>query len=172
MIRAMTTRTDLPATFDDRTMLTTFLDYTRATVHAKCAEVAEAGARSAPLPTSPLMTMSGIVHHLRWVENWWFEVVFQDLPNDAPWTEEDIDREWRIAVERPIDELLAEYEQQCRRNRDLVARLDLDTPAKNTVRNGQTVTLGWIVLHMVEETARHNGHLDVLRELADGVVGD
>lgn len=168
----MTTRTDLPASFDERTMLTTFLDYTRATVHAKCADVAAAGARSAPLPTSPLMTLSGIVNHLRWVENWWFEVVLQDLPNNAPWTEEDIDREWRIAVERPIGELLAEYEQQCRRNRELVARLDLDTPAKNTVRDGLTVTLGWIVLHMVEETARHNGHLDVLRELADGVLGD
>jgi uncharacterized damage-inducible protein DinB len=168
----MTTRTDLPASFDERTMLTTFLDYTRATVHAKCADVAAAGARSAPLPSSPLMTLSGIVNHLRWVENWWFDVVFQDLPNTAPWTEEDIDREWRIAVERPIDELLAEYEQQCQRNRELVARLDLDTPAKNTVRDGLTVTLGWIVLHMVEETARHNGHLDVLRELADGVVGD
>ncbi len=168
----MTTRTDMPASFDERTMLTTFLDYTRATVHAKCADVAAAGARSAPLPSSPLMTLSGIVNHLRWVENWWFEVVFQDLPNNAPWTEEDIDREWRIAVERPIDELLAEYEQQCQRNRELVGRLDLDTPAKNTVRNGLTVTLGWIVLHMVEETARHNGHLDVLRELADGVTGD
>jgi uncharacterized damage-inducible protein DinB len=164
-------RIDMPASFDERSMLTTMLDFTRATVHAKCAEVAAAGARSAPLPTSPLMTLSGIVNHLRWVENWWFEVIFQDLPNRAPWTEEDIDREWRIAVEAPIEDLLAEYEGQCRTNRELVARLDLDTEAKVTVRDGQTVTLGWIVLHMIEETARHNGHLDVLRELADGTVG-
>jgi uncharacterized damage-inducible protein DinB len=162
----------MPASFDERAMLTTMLDYTRATVHAKCAEVAAAGARSAPLPTSPLMTLSGIVNHLRWVENWWFEVVLQDLPNLAPWTEDDIDREWRIAVDAPIEDLLAEYEGQCSRNRELVARLDLDTEAKVTVRDGQTVTLGWIVLHMIEETARHNGHLDVLRELADGTVGE
>ena len=170
MIRGMT-RTDRPATFDERTMLTTMLDYTRATVHAKCTDLAAADARNAPLATSPLMTLSGIVNHLRWVENWWFEVIFQDLPNNAPWTEDDIDREWRIATERPIEDLLAEYEQQCAGNRELVARLDLDMPAKNTVRDGQMVTLGWIVLHMIEETARHNGHLDVLRELADGVVG-
>jgi uncharacterized damage-inducible protein DinB len=162
----------MPASFDERSMLTTMLDFTRATVHAKCAEVAAQDARSAPLPTSPLMTLSGIVNHLRWVENWWFEVVFQDLPNLAPWTEDDIDREWRIAVDRPITDLLAEYERQCQANRELVARLDLGTRAKKTVRNGQTVTLGWIVLHMIEETARHNGHLDVLRELADGTVGD
>jgi uncharacterized damage-inducible protein DinB len=165
------TRTDLPATFDERTMLTTFLDYTRATVHAKCADVAAAGASNAPLATSPLMTLSGIVNHLRWVENWWFEVIFQDLPNTAPWTEEDIDREWRIAVECPIEDLLAEYEQQCARNRELVAGLELDARAKTTVRDGQSVTIGWIVMHMIEETARHNGHLDLLRELADGVVG-
>ena len=106
------------------------------------------------------------------MENWWFEVVFQDLPDLAPWTEDDVDREWRIAVERPIEELLAEYEGQCARNRELVAGLDLDTRAKVTVRDGQTVTLGWIVLHLIEETARHNGHLDVLRELADGTVGE
>ena len=162
----------MPVSFDERTMLTTFLDFTRATVHAKCADVAAAGARNAPLPTSPLMTLSGIVMHLRWVENWWFEVVFQDLPNRAPWTEDDIDLEWRIAVDYPIEDLLAEYEQQCQRNRELVAGLALDTPAKVTVRDGLTVTLGWIVMHMIEETARHNGHLDVLRELADGVVGE
>jgi uncharacterized damage-inducible protein DinB len=165
-------RTDLPASFDERALLTTMLDFARATVHAKCAEVTAADARSAPLPTSPLMTLSGIVNHLRWVENWWFEVVFQDLPNLAPWTEDDIDREWRIAVDTPIEDLLAEYEGQCASNRELVARLDLGTEAKVTVRDGQTVTLGWILLHMIEETARHNGHLDVLRELADGTVGD
>lgn len=165
-------RTDLPATFDEPAMLTTMLDYARATVHAKCAGVTAADARNAPLATSPLMTLAGIVNHLRWVENWWFEVILQDLPNNAPWTEDDIDREWRIAVKRPIEDLLAEYEEQCARNRELVARLGLDTPAKKTVRDGQTVTLGWIVLHMIEETSRHNGHLDLLRELADGVVGD
>lgn len=171
MIRVMT-RTDLPATFDQRAMLTTLLDYTRTTVHAKCADLAAADARNAPLATSPLMTLSGIVNHLRWVENWWFEVIFQELPDTSPWTEDDVDREMRIAVDYPIEQLLAEYEQQCQRNRELVARLDLDTPAKGTIRDGRTVTLGWIMLHLIEETARHNGHLDVLRELADGVVGD
>jgi uncharacterized damage-inducible protein DinB len=170
MIRVMT-QSDLPATFDERAMLTTLLDYTRAIVHAKCADLAAADARAAPLATSPLMTLSGIVNHLRWVENWWFEVIFQELPDTSPWTEDDVDREMRIAVDYPIEELLAEYEQQCQRNRELVARLELDTPSKSTNRDGRTVTLGWIMLHLIEETARHNGHLDILRELADGVVG-
>ncbi|HEX4224241.1 MAG TPA: DUF664 domain-containing protein, partial [Pseudonocardiaceae bacterium] len=90
----------------------------------------------------------------------------------SPWQEDDVDREMRIAVDFPIEQLLAEYEQQCQSNRELVARLDLDTPSKGTIRDGRTVTLGWIMLHLIEETARHNGHLDLLRELADGVTGD
>ncbi|HKO84396.1 MAG TPA: DUF664 domain-containing protein, partial [Actinomycetota bacterium] len=60
-------RTDIPAGWDERTILTTFLDYVRATVHAKCEDLAEADARHAPLSTSPLMTLAGLVNHLRWV---------------------------------------------------------------------------------------------------------
>jgi hypothetical protein len=76
----------------------------------------------------------------------------------------------RIAVAVPIAQLLDEYEAQCGRYRDLVASLDLDTPSKRPV-DGRPVTLRWILFHLVEETARHNGHLDILRELADGVTG-
>ena len=60
-------RTDIPAGWDERTVLTTFLDYVRATVHAKCEDLAEADARRAPLPGSPLMTLAGLVNHLRWI---------------------------------------------------------------------------------------------------------
>jgi uncharacterized protein DUF664 len=86
------------------------------------------------------------------------------------WTEEDPDREMRIAVEVPIARLLEEYQAQCARYRDLVASLDLDTPSKRAV-SGRPVTLRWILFHLCQETARHNGHLDILRELADGVTG-
>jgi hypothetical protein len=88
----------------------------------------------------------------------------------GPWTEEDPDREMRIAVAVPIAQLLDEYEARCARYRDLVASLDLDTPSKRPV-GGRPVTLRWILFHLIEETARHNGHLDILRELADGVTG-
>jgi hypothetical protein len=77
----------------------------------------------------------------------------------------------RIAVAVPIAQLLDEYEAQCARYRDLVASLDLDTPSKRPVRDAGPVTLRWILFHLVEETARHNGHLDILRELTDGVTG-
>jgi uncharacterized damage-inducible protein DinB len=163
-------RTDIPPGWDERTILTTFLDYVRATVHAKCEHLAEVDAWRAPLPTSPLMTPAGLVSHLRWVEYSWFQVVLLGEENHGPWTEEDPDREMRIAVDVPIAQLLDEYEEQCARYRDLVASLDLDTPSKRLV-SGQPVTLRWILFHLIEETARHNGHLDILRELADGVTG-
>jgi hypothetical protein len=129
-------RTDVPPAWDERSLLTTMLDYARATVHAKCAGVAEQDARAAPLPGSPLMTLSGLVSHLRWVEYFWIQVTLLGEEDHGPWTDDDPDREMRIAVDVPIAQLLADY-----------------------------------LLHLIEETARHNGHIDILRELADGVTG-
>ncbi|MFB7518148.1 DinB family protein [Streptomyces sp. NPDC056144] len=169
----MTRFSDTPSSWDERTQLTTFLDYTRDTVRVKCEGVSEENARKALLPGSPLMTLSGLVNHLRWVEYWWFTMVFLgEEGENLPWTEEDPDREMRIALDIPIEQLLAEYAEQSARYRELVAAHDLDTKAKRPVRNGTHVDLRWILLHLTEETARHNGHLDILRELLDGVTGD
>ncbi|NYI06787.1 DinB family protein [Allostreptomyces psammosilenae] len=165
------TRTDTPPSWDERAVLTTMLDYARATVHAKCQGLAEEDARRAPLPGSPLMTVSGLVSHLRWVEYYWFRVALLGEEDEGPWTEDDLDREMRLGPERPLAELLAEYEAECERGRRLVASLDLDASAARPGGDGRHPTLRWVLTHLVEETARHNGHLDVLRELADGVTG-
>jgi uncharacterized damage-inducible protein DinB len=165
------TRTDLPTHWDERSTLTTFLDYARATARDKCAGIAEADARRAVLPGSPLMTVAGVVSHLTWVEYWWFQVILLGEEDRGPWTEEDPDREMRIALDVPIAQLLAEYDAQAERYRELVAARDLDERSRRTIREGGTVTLRWILFHLVEETSRHNGHLDILRELLDGVVG-
>jgi uncharacterized damage-inducible protein DinB len=163
---------DIPPSWDERTILTTFLDYARDTVHAKCAGLPDADARRAPLPGSPLMTISGLVSHLRWVESAWIEKTMLGGTIDAPWTDDDPDREFRIAVEVPLTQLLAEYRAACDRHRALVAPLDLDTPSRGVLAwRTEPVTLRWILLHLTEETARHNGHLDILRELADGARG-
>jgi len=147
------------------------LDYARATVRAKCEGMTEEKARQAPLPTSPLMTVSGLVSHLRWVEYFWFEMVFLGQEKRGPWTDEDPDREMRIAVDVPLAQLLDDYDAQSERYRELVAGLDLDSHSQQTMSNGQTVTMRFLLLHLIEETARHNGHLDILREMADGVTG-
>jgi len=163
---------DIPPSFDERTILTTVLDYARNTVHAKCAGLSDADARRAPLPDSPLMTISGLVSHLRWVESAWIEATLLGGAIDAPWTDEDPDREFRIAVEVPLTQLLDEYRATCTRHNELVASLDLDTPSRGDLGwRAEPVTLRWILFHLTEETARHNGHLDILRELADGGRG-
>ena len=163
---------DVPDSWDERTILTTFLDYARDTVHAKCAGLSEADARLAPLPESPLMTISGLVSHLRWVECAWIDKRLLGVAIDAPWTDEDPDREFRIAVEVPLAQLLGEYRAACARHRQLVASLDLDTPSRGELGwRADPVPLRWVLFHLIEETARHNGHNDILRELADGARG-
>jgi hypothetical protein len=135
-------RTDVPAAWDDRAQLTTMLDYARATVHAKCAGLTDELARQAPLPGSPLMSISGLVG----------------------------DREMRIATQIPLAGLLAEYESACAHGREIAAAHDLDALSHYKLE-GSPFTLRYAMLHLIEETARHTGHLDLLRELADGVTG-
>jgi uncharacterized damage-inducible protein DinB len=151
-------------------MLTTYLDYARATVHAKCAGISAEHARLAPLATSPLMSVAGLVNHLCWVEYSWFAVDLLGEADDRPWAASDPDRELRVGATIPVADLLAKYGQVCQRNRELAATLDLDTRSVREVA-GAAVTLRWILFHLIEETARHNGHLDILRELADGTTG-
>ncbi|MFB7776115.1 DinB family protein [Streptomyces bauhiniae] len=170
----MPRQTDTPPTWDERTQLATFLDYARDTARAKCEDASPEDARRAPLPDSPLMTLCGLISHLRWVEHYWFEVVFLGEDPAGPLTEatdEDPDPEMRTAVDTPLPQLLADYESQSARYRRLVLDHDLNTTAKRPIRDGRHVDLRWVLLHLIEETSRHNGHLDVVRELLDGRTG-
>ena len=166
------TRTDLPETMDELAMVTTLLDYVRATAKAKCEGLSDADAGRSVLPTSPLMTVSGVINHLRWVEIHWFHTIFLGEEDRGPWTEEDPDAEMRLGPQIPLAELLDLYEADCARHRQIVAVTDLDTPAKQQIRGGREINLRWVLNHLIEETARHNGHLDIIRELLDGTTGD
>nr|BFF00119.1 DinB family protein [Streptoalloteichus tenebrarius] len=164
----MITRTDPPTTGDERAVLGGFLDFLRATIHTKCAGLSDALAHRSVLP-SPLTTAAGLVMHLRWVEHYWFEHVLAGLPHRAPWTEEDLDADWRPAPETTLESLLTDYAAQYAVSREIAAGLALD---HEVAFRGGTVSVRWVLVHMVEETARHAGHLDVVRELLDGVTGE
>jgi uncharacterized damage-inducible protein DinB len=164
-------RSDTPQVWDERGTLTAMLDYVRETVRAKCEGLSEADARSTPLPTSPLMSISGLVSHVHWVEYSWFQVRFLGEEDLGPWTDEDPDREMHFALDIPIADLLDAYDAQSERYRALVAATDLDARSVDTISTGEQVTMRWIILHLIEEIARHNGHIDLLREMADGVTG-
>jgi uncharacterized damage-inducible protein DinB len=163
-------RIDAPNAADERAMLDAWLDWHRATVLMKCEGLSDELAHRQLLPTSPLMTVAGLVSHLHWVERSWFEHVMLGRPDDGPWTKEDPDKEFRVD-DVPLARLLAEYEEQCTRAREIAVSLSLDAEAKTERRRGR-VTLRWVLCHMIEETARHNGHIDILREMLDGVTGD
>jgi uncharacterized damage-inducible protein DinB len=164
-------RTDTPTEWDERSTLIALLHYVRATVARKCEGLTDELARQAPLPGSPLTNISSLVSHLRWVEHWWFESRFLGLEHRTPAREDDPDYEMTIGLELPLEQLLADYAEQGRRSDQIVADHPLDQVAVHAVSTGDHPTLRWIMMHMIEETARHNGHLDLLRELADGETG-
>lgn len=161
-------RVDPPRRGGDRELLTSYLDYQRDTVHLKCAGLSDEDARR-PLLPSEMTTVAGLVSHLRWVEAYWFDVVLGGQPDVAPYSVQDPDGEFRVALHLPLHVLLADYRAQCAANRALVARMDLDDESPADRRG---VSVRWVLLHMIEETARHAGHLDILRELLDGVTGE
>ncbi len=163
----MTTRTEPPGSADEQTLLAAFLDFLRSTLPLKCAGLSEQQARQQVLP-SPRTTLAGLVWHLRWLEHFWFEVVLAGQLEEAPWTAADPDADWNPPAERPIGALLAEYAAACARSRQVAAGLPLDFVADHPKR---PVSLRWVLMHMIEETARHAGHADVVRELIDGVGG-
>jgi len=171
-ITASSRTDDIPASWDERTVLTTMLDYVRDTVHVKCAGLTDEQARRAPLPGSPLTTISGLVSHLRWVEYYWIRVVLLGEQDHMPVAADDPDAEMRVALGIPLARLLAEYRASCEQLRRLVASMDLDTESRGALSwRQEPVTLRWVLFHLIEETARHNGHIDILREMADGITG-
>lgn len=168
----LSNRTDFPPAFDERAILTQLLRYVRLTVHAKCAGVSQSDAVRTPLQSSPAMSIAGLVSHLRWSEAFWIDVVFLGRPNHWPGTDDDSELQMRHGLGRPLAELLDEYAGQAAHTDDVVASRDWDDRSIAMGDTGEPVALRYIVTHLIEETARHNGHLDILRELADGVTGD
>lgn len=154
----------------ERAQLNGFLDFLRATVVLKATGLTDEQARRPLLASSPLTTVAGLVSHLTYVENAWFSVILDEQP--SAWTERlaaDPDAEFRAGHETPLPELIAAYEAECARSREIAARLDLTSEG---IRRGEPVNLRWVLIHMVEETGRHAGHLDLLREQADGSTGE
>ncbi|WP_327009168.1 DinB family protein [Dactylosporangium sp. NBC_01737] len=164
-------RDDVPFTGDERSLVLGWLDWHRETVHVKCAGLAEADAWRTPLPPPSLTSAAGLVSHLTAVESYWFERVLAGLEVPVPWTDEDPDADWRRPPGATLAGTLLRYRRQCDVSRALMDGVDLGA-ACAVRRHGAVVTVRWVLLHMIEETARHNGHLDAVRELVDGIVGE
>lgn len=160
-----------PMVADERTQLVGWLDLQRALVHYKCAGLSDADARRALLPTSPLMTMAGLVSHLRWVEHCWLEVLFLGRPAGANPQFGDVEDADFIVDGMPLAQLLADYERQCAMSNEIIAAASLDDTGRHPEFRAAAGSLRWMLIHLVEEVARHVGQMDVLREQLDGTTG-
>lgn len=153
------------ATAAERQMLETWLDLARDAVAAKLTGLSEEDMRRRLVPS--LTTVGGVVKHLRWVETGWFHQLLGARSGDSRRTH---DRDWEFTVE-PADtaaSLLADYRDACARSRTAAQAYELDDVVAHHAM-GQ-VSVRWIFVHLIEETNRHAGQLDILREQLDGGV--
>ena len=158
----------------EREALAEYLDYQRETILAKADGLGQRELAT-KIPTSDL-TLAGLLYHLALVEESWMEEHFAGLPLREPWNDVDwdTDPDWdfRTALTVEPDALRQRYRDACERSRAIAAKAEsLDQQSCLPFR-GEPFTLRWVLLHLIEETARHAGHADLLREAIDGTVGE
>jgi hypothetical protein len=171
-------RPEPPLAADEAATLFGFLDYQRATFAWKCRGLDEAGLRQTVGVST--ITLGGLLKHLALVETSWFTGRLWGERLGAPWDgvdwDADPDWEWRTAADDSPGELFAIWDAAVVQSREKVAtaleRDGLGQPLAVPFRDGRRAGLRWVVVHMIEEYARHNGHADLLREAVDGQSGE
>lgn len=171
-------RPEPPLTADESATLLGFLEYQRATLAWKCADLDAAGLAATVGASS--MTLGGLLKHLAWIEEYWFSLRLHGNDPRPPWDEVDwrADPEWpwhSAARDSPAG-LRELWQGAVARSGTLIGQaLDdggLERPAAWPWPDGRAPSLRWILCHMIEEYARHNGHADLLRESVDGLTGE
>jgi uncharacterized damage-inducible protein DinB len=166
-------RTEPEPSADERVTLVGFLDYYRATILTKIDGLTDEQARTRFVGSDT--SLLGLVRHLSEVERSWFRRRLRG--EDAPpmyYSDQDPDGDFHPGLDWTIAEAVATYERECDVARVIVAdTASLDELTVGPIDGyGAPVSLRWILVHMIEETARHAGHADILRELIDGATGD
>lgn len=165
------TRPEPPPIAGERAMLASWLDYERATLLWKCEGIDDDALARPGVPPSSL-TLLGLVRHMALVEWWWFDHIFAGSESPEPIsTVEDRDADFNDI--RP-DRAGADAElfaHQCEVSRAVVAAAESLDVTSASVEQPIT-SLRWIMIHMIEEYTRHNGHADLFREQIDGAVGE
>ncbi len=155
-----------------------FLEFQRATLAWKCAGLDAAGLRATVGASS--ITLGGLLKHLALVEDHWFSRSLHGRDQQPPWDavdwDADPDWEWHSAAEDSPEQLVELWQESVVRSRSLVAEAladgGLERLARRTWPDGRAPSLRWILVHMIEEYGRHNGHADLLRESVDGMTGE
>jgi len=151
---------------DDRAILEGFLEWDRVVVEHKALGLDRDGATSVATPTG--LTVLGLVTHLTYVEGRWFR---HHLAGDAT-VASDPEGAFVPDPDLTVETAVAAYREACATSRAIAAGLALDTVGALPHEHLGAVNLRYVLVHMIDETARHLGHLDVLREMTDGQTGD
>ncbi len=173
----MTERRNPPPHGDEVTLLRGFLDHHRDTLRLKT-EGLDTAQLSTSLPPST-MTLGGLLKHLAFVEDHWFGYVLSGRPRAEPWRDmdwaADPDGDWVSAASQSPTALRTTYDAAVAASDAILDEVlgsdDLDQVAVRPRRQGGGASLRWILLHMLGEYARHNGHADLIRESLDGETG-
>jgi hypothetical protein len=113
------------------------------------------------------LCLLGILKHMTYVYRWWFAVVIGGREHDFPWSTDDPDADWRIEPEETTDGLIALFKAEVEQVYEMIEWVGLDDVHD---AGGSPVDVRWIMTHMIEEAAQHDGHADILRENIDGSV--
>lgn len=167
-----------PVTGDEASTLIGFLEYQRATLAWKCSGLD--AAQLARTAAASSITLGGLMHHLALVEDTWFGYRLAGVAPSQPWAsvdwDADPDWEWHVAADLEPGVILERWQSTMARSRaqvdEVLASDGLDRLAVRPRSNGEVPSLRWILLHMIEEYARHNGHADLIRESIDGQTGE
>ena len=171
-------RPEPPLAADETGTLLGFLDYQRATFAWKCDGLDADGLRARTAASK--MTLGGMMKHLALVEESWCSEWLHGRDANPVWAgvdwEADPDWEWHSAASDSPEQLRTLWEASVANSRSLVAEAlvsgGLDQLARRTWPDGRSPSLRWILCHLIEEYARHNGHADLLRESIDGSTGE
>ena len=154
----------------ERETLEGALDWYRAIVENKVDGLGLDEAGRIMTPTG--ISLLGVIRHLGWVERGWFQEVFAGDEVESIDSDEDNSPEFVLGSDDSVESIVAFYRGEVKRSRQIAAASALDDLSARTTSFGDRVSLRWILVHMVEETARHAGHLDIMREMIDGRTGD
>jgi uncharacterized damage-inducible protein DinB len=153
---------------EERELLERFLDFERDTLLWKVSGLTEEQLRTPLTPSG--MSLLGLVKHLAYVERNWFQLRFLGRDVYIPWRKGDRGGDFRFDEGETAESVVAFYRAEIEESRRILAATEsLDTLAVDADR---PVSLRWILIHMIEETARHVGHADLMREVTDGQTGE
>jgi hypothetical protein len=164
------TRTEPDRNADERETLTAYLDYHRATIALKCEGLDDSQLRQRAVPPSNL-SLLGLVRHLAEVERWWFQHGVAGEPVEDLWcTPDNPDGDFDDVAGADVAEAFTAWRAACDAARAITAERPLDATFQN--KTGTPISLRWVLVHLVAEYARHNGHAALLRQALDGVTGE